>query len=192
MRGRDRFARWRAVIDLVESFLGLVPTSVARLGLECCRDFPGLLGFGIRYALLRRLAKRCGAVVSLYPGAHIINVADLEIGDSVSIHQMCYLECAGGLRIGSNVSIAHATSIVTLEHDYLQTNVPIRDAAVILKPVTVEDNVWIGAGVRILAGVVIGEGSVVGAGAVVTRSVPKHSVVAGVPARVIRTRPSGG
>lgn len=53
-------------------------------------------------------------------------------------------------------------------------------------PVTIEDNVWIGANVTILPGVVVGRGSVIAAGSVVTKSVPPNSLVAGVPAKVIK------
>ena len=57
---------------------------------------------------------------------------------------------------------------------------------------TIESDVWIGAKATILSGVTIGKGSVVAAGAVVTKDVPKNSIVAGVPARVIKSRISGG
>lgn len=57
-----------------------------------------------------------------------------------------------------------------------------------IKPVIIEDNVWIGARVCILPGVTIGEGSVIGACAVVPKSVPPYSVVIGNPARVVKTR----
>ena len=56
----------------------------------------------------------------------------------------------------------------------------------IAKPITVGDNVWIGAGVTVLAGVSIGENSVIGAGSVVTRSIPPNVIAVGVPCRVIR------
>lgn len=56
------------------------------------------------------------------------------------------------------------------------------------KPVVIEDDVWIGANVTILKGVTIGRGSVVAAGAVVTKSFPPYSVIAGVPAKLLKMR----
>jgi len=57
--------------------------------------------------------------------------------------------------------------------------------------IVVEDDVWLGAGAIVVAGVTVGRGSVVAAGAVVTRDVPPRSVVAGVPARLVRSRAGG-
>lgn len=54
------------------------------------------------------------------------------------------------------------------------------------KPITIRDNVWFGAGVQVLPGVTIGEGAVIAAGAVVTKDVPPRTLVAGVPAKVIK------
>lgn len=56
------------------------------------------------------------------------------------------------------------------------------------KPVVIEDDVWIGSRVIILPGVTIGKGSVIGASAVVSKSVPPYSVVAGNPAKIVKTR----
>ena len=76
------------------------------------------------------------------------------------------------------------------DHDYTQPGFMIRDAPVKPARVTIGDDVWIGAGARILAGVTIGAHAVVGAGAVVTRDVPTRQVVAGVPARVLKASAS--
>ncbi|MBA2748254.1 MAG: acyltransferase, partial [Tatlockia sp.] len=54
--------------------------------------------------------------------------------------------------------------------------------------VVIEDNCWLGYGVKVLDGVTIGEGSVIGAGAVVTKDIPPYSVAVGVPAKVVRSR----
>ena len=91
------------------------------------------------------------------------------------------------IEIGDNVSIAHGVSILSFDHGYADPALPFRDNPVILKKVTIGDNVWIGCGVRILKGVEIGSGSIVAAGAVVTRNVPPGVIVAGVPARVLHT-----
>jgi len=108
-------------------------------------------------------------------------------GDNVSIHQMCYLDATGGLTIGSDVSIAHGTTIMTADHNYQAEGYLIREAPVIMAPVVIGNNVWIGAGVRILSGVTIGDNCVVGAGAVVTKSIPANSLAVGSPARVIKS-----
>jgi maltose O-acetyltransferase len=55
-------------------------------------------------------------------------------------------------------------------------------------PIVIQDNVWIGAGAKVLGGVTIHKGAVIGANAVVTRDIPENAIVAGVPARVIRFR----
>jgi acetyltransferase-like isoleucine patch superfamily enzyme len=135
MRGRDLFSRYENVFAWLSRILNLFPPSFAQFCLDAFRHTPGLVGFGIRYILLRRLAKKCGRAVSIYPGAYFINTDCLEIGDYVSIHQMCYLESYGGLSIGSNVAIAHGVSILTLEHDFSQVSLPMRDACVITKQV---------------------------------------------------------
>jgi acetyltransferase-like isoleucine patch superfamily enzyme len=166
----------------------LLPYSLAFHLLELVRNTPTMIGLGLRYILAKRLCKRCGRFVTVAPGCYLLNIDKLELGDFVDIHPMCYLECAGGLRIGSYVALAHSVSIITHEHDYLQKTVPIREAPVILKPVVIGDNVWIGAGSRVLAGVTIGTGSVVGAGAVVTKPIPDNVVAAGVPAKILSER----
>ncbi len=188
MRGRELFRKSKSTIDLLLNLLQLFPRSFLVGGLSLFRHTPGKLGFGIRYLFLKSLAQNCGDVVAIFPGAYFLNVERIAIGHHVSIHQMCYLEGIGGLRIGSHVSLSHSVSIITHEHDYIQTKIPIRDADIILKPVIIEDDVWIGAGARILGGVTIGQGSVIGAGAVVTKSIPPGSIAVGVPASVKFTR----
>ena len=74
------------------------------------------------------------------------------------------------------------------EHIYIDRNLPIKDQGKTYAPVTIKDNVWIGAKATILSGVTIGTGAIVGAGAVVTKDVPENSIVAGVPARIIKNR----
>jgi len=110
----------------------------------------------------------------------------LKIGSNVSLHPMCYVEGYGGLTIGSDVSIAHSTTIMTTEHDFSDTHQLIKDTPVLTDSVSIGHNVWIGAGVRILAGVTIGNNVVIGAGSVVTKDIPSNALAVGVPAQVIK------
>jgi acetyltransferase-like isoleucine patch superfamily enzyme len=100
---------------------------------------------------------------------------------------MSYIDATGGLDIGSDVSIAHGVTVMTTEHDFSGGDRPIRENALIYSPVTIGNDVWVGAGVKILAGVTIGNRVVIGAGAVVTKSIPSNSLSVGVPARVTKS-----
>ncbi|MBN1844586.1 MAG: acyltransferase [Sedimentisphaerales bacterium] len=148
-------------------------------------------GIGIRFILWRRLAAACGDNVSVHESVWLRWPQFLSLGRNVSIHPLCYLDAQGCITIGNDVSIAHNVSVLSFEHDIGDLNVPIKDAPCLPRPVVIEDDVWIGAGARILGGVRIGTGSVIGAGAVVTRDVPAYSLAVGVPARPIRSRRPG-
>ena len=186
MRGRQLFTIAKPLLITVGALLMVLPRGAARLLLTLARPVPTRLGIALRYGILRRLAKRCGDCVAIHESVYLFRLENAEFGDNVSIHPMCYLDATGGLTIGHDVSIAHGATILTTEHDYTQPGVMIRDAPVTRAAVTIGDDVWIGAGVRILAGVRIGDHAVVGAGAVVTRDVPTRQVVAGVPARMLK------
>jgi len=110
------------------------------------------------------------------------------IGDGTWIGQMCFFHSAGGLRIGKNVGIGPGVQILTSSHEGKDLNVSIIHTKLVFKEVIIEDECDIGVGSIILSGVTIGRGAQVGAGAVVTKNVEPFSVVAGVPARLIRYR----
>ncbi len=96
----------------------------------------------------------------------------------------------GGVVLGDNVIVSSHVSIMAMNHLFADLGVPIRDQGERHLGISIESDVWIGTGARILDGVTIGRGSVVGAGAVVTRSLPAFSVAVGVPAAVIYDRVS--
>lgn len=93
-----------------------------------------------------------------------------------------------GITVGENVRIASHCMMVAGNHRFDDPNRPICQQGLETKPIVIEDDVWVASRVNIMAGVRIGRGSVLAAGAVVTKDVPPMSVVAGVPARVIKKR----
>ena len=117
-----------------------------------------------------------------------MNAANMELGSNVSIHPMCYLDASGGIRIGNDVSIAHGTSILSFEHRFDSLEIPIKDQEVDYRPVSIGNDVWIGAKATIVAGKTIGTGSIIGANSVVTHDVDTYVIVAGSPAREIKKR----
>ena len=79
--------------------------------------------------------------------------------------------------------------ILTQNHEFSRTDINmIEQGYSEIKPVIIDDDVWIGARVTILPGIHVHEHSIIGAGAVVTHDVPAYSIVAGVPAKVIKMR----
>lgn len=186
MRGRTVFHAVKPLLMAAIGAMRLCPRPVCSLLLVLCRYVPTKVGMAARYVLVARLARSCGGNVAISEGVHFFRLEGLSVGNNVSIHPMCYIDCTGGLRIGSDVSIAHAVTIMTTNHDYGRAGVMIRDAECVRSEVCIADDVWIGAGARILAGHSIGTHVVVGAGAVVTSDIPSGSVAAGVPARVIK------
>jgi len=112
----------------------------------------------------------------------------MVIEDNVWIGQQVFLHSAGDLTIEQGVGIGPRVTILTSSHADPGRNRPIMSGELILAPVRIGRFSDIGAGSVLLPGVEIGEGTQVGAGAVVTKSTPPYSIVAGVPARVLRMR----
>lgn len=112
-------------------------------------------------------------------------MGDVKIGDNSFIGLNNTL--IGPLEIGQNVITAQQVVISGLNHGYEAVEIPIKDQPCHTKPIVVKDDCWIGAGAIITAGVTIGKHAVVAAGSIVTRDVPDYTVVAGNPARVIKS-----
>ena len=112
----------------------------------------------------------------------------MVIGKGTWIGPQCFLHSAGGLTIGSHVGIGPGVKIITSSHSLSQVEKPILRSEIRFSPVVIEDDCDLGVGAIILPGVKIGRGAQVGAGAVVASDVQDYVIVAGVPARVIRTR----
>lgn len=107
----------------------------------------------------------------------------IRIGKNVFINHDCTFLDLGGITIEDDVLIGPKVSLISENHPVNPKDRKILD----LKPVVIKRNAWIAANATILPGVTVGENSVVAAGAVVTENVPDNTVVAGVPARVIKS-----
>lgn len=105
----------------------------------------------------------------------------LVIGDNVFINSNCLAMARGGITIEDDVMLAANVQLLSNNHDEYSRNV------LLCKPIHIKKGAWIGAGATILPGVTVGEYAIVGASAVVTKDVGDYEVVAGVPARVMKT-----
>lgn len=111
-------------------------------------------------------------------------VGDVMIGDHTRIG--LHNTIIGPVTIGSHVNLAQGITVTALNHNFEDSEKRIDEQGVSTNTVVIEDDIWIGANAVVLPGVTIGHHSVVAAGAVVTKDVPPHSLVAGVPAKVIK------
>lgn len=105
-----------------------------------------------------------------------------RIGKNVFINHDCTFLDIGGITIEDDVLIGPKVCLITESHPLN----PAERKALLVKPIVIKRNDWIGAGAIILPGVTVGENSVVAAGATVSKDVPANSVVAGIPAKVIK------
>lgn len=112
----------------------------------------------------------------------------IKVGNGSTINPFCVLLGYGGIEVGDNVRIAAGTSIIAFNHNFSDPDKPIAEQGNNQRGIVIEDDVWIGAGVKILDGVRIGTGCVIGANSTVTRSIPPFSLAVGSPATVIKSR----
>ncbi|MGL5382828.1 MAG: acyltransferase [Culicoidibacterales bacterium] len=187
-RKRDILNKYSKIINIVVKISKLIPKGVYLFVLKATKSADNTIIMFIRFICLKNCALSCGDNVAVYSNVYLKNIQNLNIGSNVSIQPMCYIEASGGIDIGNDVSIAHATTIMSEEHEYNNLNFNIKDQGILLKKTIIENNVWIGAGVKILAGSYIETGAVIAAGAVVKNKVEKNTVVGGIPAKKIKER----
>ena len=142
----------------------------------------------LKAAFLRSIGGRIGRRVVFYPGVWIAPGQNLRIGDDVDLALGVILTTGGGVAIGDRTLIGYRAQILSANHIVPQGRGRIFGSGHEKKAVTIGSDVWIGANATILPGVSIGDGAVVAAGSVVSRDVESYTVVAGVPAKVVRVR----
>lgn len=124
--------------------------------------------------------------VDLYPGGYVSTGGEnglLEVGAGSHFAAGCALYGGGGLRIGEAVNVAAHVVMATVQHDpRLHDGVPMARTGE-SAPITIADDVWVGANASIVPGVAIATGCIIGANAVVTRDTEAYGVYVGIPAR---------
>lgn len=136
----------------------------------------------LRDALSRLTGKVVDESVTVFPPLYSEFGKNLTLGRDVFINMGCTFQDTGGITIGDGSLIGHGSVLTTLNHGVD----PDRRGDMTPAPVVIGRKVWLGAAVTVVPGVTIGDGAIVGAGAVVTKDVPNDTIVAGVPAKVIR------
>lgn len=108
---------------------------------------------------------------------------NITVGKNVFINACCHFQDQGGITLGDNCLVGHNVVFATLNHGFASEE----RQSMLPAPIVVGRNVWIGSNSTILQGVTIGDNSIIAAGSVVTKDVPANAIVAGVPARFIRS-----
>lgn len=173
-------------LDILSIPISLLPMFIIRFLWRLLDLFDGKFGAALRYLIIKRKLKQCGSRVYIGPQVYVDDFSKVSIGEGTSIHHGCTLLAKGGISIGKNVAIAHQTSIVTGNHRWEDASQSIKHNKVELRSVEILDDVWIGAGVRILAGTQIQSRSIVAAGAVVTTNIESNSIYGGIPAKRLK------
>jgi acetyltransferase-like isoleucine patch superfamily enzyme len=126
-----------------------------------------------------------GAVLHVYNFRGIPH-SGIKIGRDSLVGEYSVIRGQGGVVIGDRVYTSPFTQIIAVNHIFDNPDIPFVDQGITAEGIIIEDDVWLGAGAVITDGVRVGKGAVVAAGAVVTKNVPPHTVVGGVPAKEIK------
>lgn len=165
------------------------------LRLECESLLFGLFGlvpttFGVllRGVVFQLMSRRCQGFAWIQPHVVIVHADRIVVGRNFAVNSNTYLNGIGGLTIGNDVLIGSSVTISSGVHPIEGREPAVIARQSIPKPIIIEDDVWIGAGVVLIPGIRIRKGSVIGANSVVTRDTEEYSVMVGAPARKIRSR----
>jgi acetyltransferase-like isoleucine patch superfamily enzyme len=136
------------------------------------------------------------AVLEVGDGCTILNYAFFQltkpnpkvyIGNNTIVGRHCMITAKNLIRIGDNVLMGAYVQIIDHNHG-MKAGLSIRNQAAVIEEVVIGNDVWVGAGAKILKGSHIGDGAVIGTNAVVTGDIPPNAIAVGIPARVIKYR----
>lgn len=185
--GRKLYTKYGKLLEKCAKIIGILPRDMRNSLLKFFRNTGGKTGIAIRYILVKTLAKKCGKNVSIKQYVFLENIQNISFGNNVSVHPFCYLEGSGGIDIGNDVSLAHNTSVLSVNHTWGNYEIPIKYNPIEHVPIKICDDVWVGCGCRLMAGITVNSRSIIAAGAVVTKNVGANTIVGGVPAKQIKS-----
>lgn len=140
------------------------------------------------YSILSNSLRHLGKNVRLDYNVLLIQPENITLKDNIFIGRDTIFHAYDSISIGNHTVIAAGCKLISANHRYEDLNIPINFQGHDCKPILIDDDVWLGYGVIILPGVHLGKGCVVAAGSVVTKSFAPFSVLAGVPAKLIKLR----
>lgn len=129
------------------------------------------------------IGSKIDASTTIFAPFHTNFGAHISIGKNIFINHACSFLDLGGITIEDNVLIGPKANLVSENHPID----PTQRKSLIGKPILIKKNAWIGAAATILPGITVGENSIVAAGAIVTKDVPDNCIVAGNPARIVKS-----
>lgn len=149
----------------------------------------GIIKFGgkVRYFLCRFIFKEIGTNVNIERRACFGSGRNIIIGNNSGLGINCTIP--SDTRIGNNVMMGPNCYILSGNHDFTSTEMPmIQQGMSETKQTIIDDDVWIGRCVTMTPGRHISKGSIIGACCVLTKDFPEYSIVGGNPSRLIRLR----
>ncbi len=142
----------------------------------------------LRTMFWRTFLKKIGKRTYIMSRVIIMSPQKVEIGHDVLINADTKIGGQAGIKIGNFVQLGYNVNLVSVNHSYKNSTLPIKKQGEYGGTIFIEDDVWVGANAVILPNVIIGKGAIVGANAVVTKDVKPYSIVGGVPAKHIKYR----
>lgn len=142
----------------------------------------------LRNFLFKRSFKKTGNTFYIRSFAQFMYPENFSIGNNSLVGARSRIFCDGQVVLGDNILIGPELIIYTADHNFKDKNRLIVNQGTTISPVTIGNDVYIGARVTILPGVNIGDGAVIGAGAVVTKDIPSYAIAVGIPAKVVAYR----
>lgn len=149
---------------------------------------PGFLGFALRFLTYKMFFQELRGFCWIQPGVTIVSSNRLRVGRHFGCNTGTYLNAIGGIHMGDYVLIGSNVTISSGMHPIDGTEPAVFQRPAVPKAITIEDDVWIGAGAVIMPGITLRRGTVIGANSVVTKDTDEYGVYVGAPARKIKSR----